>query len=334
MDATSPGSTGPAKAGHYGDAAEAGQYTGPAEAGHYGEPVRPAGFWIRAGAQVLDSVVIMTASAVVGIAGTLLGAVAGEAVLGGTLGWLLAVNVGGLLYMAAMQASARQASLGKRTFGLAVSHRSGQRLSFGRAAAREAAKYLNVLTLHLGWLLAGVTPRKQALHDFLASTVVVRQPGPLPYPWAATAVVAAIVLVFGSGVLAAIAVPAFLRSRMAGNEASAIGALRVIHSAQASYFSECGAYAISLPSLAGHLNPELAASATVVVSGYSVLLTSAPGSTVGDTVRGCRNTTSEYAVQAAPQQPGVSGVRFFLMDSEGRIFASDDAEFSAARPID
>jgi hypothetical protein len=163
---------------------------------------------------------------------------------------------------------------------------------------------------------------------------VIRQPGPLPYPWAATVAVAAIVIVFGSGVLAAIAVPGLLRARMAGNEASAIGALRAIHSAQASYFSECGAYAISLPSLTGHLNPELTASATVVVSGYSVLLTSAPGSTVGDTVRGCRNTTSEYAVQAAPQQPGASGMRFFLMDSAGRIFASEDAQFSSAHPIE
>jgi hypothetical protein len=65
-----------------------------------------------------------------------------------------------------------------------------------------------------------------------------------------------------------------------------------------------------------------------------VLLTSAPGSTVGDTVCGCRNTTSEYAVQAAPQQPGASGTRFFLMDPEERIFASNDAQFSAARPIE
>lgn len=298
------------------------------------EPLRPAGLWIRVGAQVVDSLVIMTASAVVGIAGTLLGALADDAVTGGVLGWLLAVNVGGLLHVAAMQASWRQASLGKRLFGLTVAHRAGPRLSFGRALAREAAKHLNILTLHLGWLLAGVTPRKQALHDFVASTVVIRQPGPLPYPWAATAAVAAIVLVFGSGVLAAIAVPALLRSRMAGNEASAIGALRAIHSAQASHFSECGAYAIALPSLTGHLNPELTASATAVVSGYSVLLTSAPGSTVGDTVRGCRNTTSEYVVQAAPLQPGASGTRFFLMDSEGRIFASEDAEFSSAHPIE
>jgi hypothetical protein len=50
-------------------------------------------------------------------------------------------------------------------------------------------------------------------------------------------------------------------------------------------------------------------------------------------VRGCRNTTSECAVQAAPQEPGASGTRF-LMDSEGRIFASDDAQFSAAYPVE
>ena len=42
------------------------------------------------------------------------------------------------------------------------------------------------------------------------------------------------------GIIAAIAVPGLLRARMAGNEASAIGSLRAINSAQATYSSSCG----------------------------------------------------------------------------------------------
>ena len=42
------------------------------------------------------------------------------------------------------------------------------------------------------------------------------------------------------GIIAAIAVPGLLRARMAGNEASAIGSLRAINSAQATYSTSCG----------------------------------------------------------------------------------------------
>ena len=42
------------------------------------------------------------------------------------------------------------------------------------------------------------------------------------------------------GIIAAIAVPGLLRARMAGNEASAIGSLRVINSSQQAFSSSCG----------------------------------------------------------------------------------------------
>ena len=41
------------------------------------------------------------------------------------------------------------------------------------------------------------------------------------------------------GIIAAIAIPGLLRARMAGNEASAIGSLRAINSAQSTYSSSC-----------------------------------------------------------------------------------------------
>ena len=54
------------------------------------------------------------------------------------------------------------------------------------------------------------------------------------------------------GIIAAIAVPGLLRARMSGNEASAIGSLRAINSAQSTYSSSCGGngYAQSLADLA------------------------------------------------------------------------------------
>ena len=69
------------------------------------------------------------------------------------------------------------------------------------------------------------------------------------------------------GIIAAIAVPGLLRARMSGNEASAIGSLRAINSAQSSFSSSCatGGYAQSLADLAkpptgstsGFVSPDL-----------------------------------------------------------------------------
>ena len=50
------------------------------------------------------------------------------------------------------------------------------------------------------------------------------------------------------GIIAAIAVPGLLRARMSGNEASAIGSLRAINSAESTFASSCGQgnYAVTL----------------------------------------------------------------------------------------
>ena len=42
------------------------------------------------------------------------------------------------------------------------------------------------------------------------------------------------------GIIAAIAVPGLLRARMSGNETSAIGSLRAVHSGQVNFHANCG----------------------------------------------------------------------------------------------
>src|SRR5687768_2472122 len=81
------------------------------------------------------------------------------------------------------------------------------------------------------------------------------------------------------GIIAAIAVPGLLSARMAGNEASAIGSMRAVNSAQSTFSSSCGrgGYAQSLEDLAkapgtgnaGFISPDLSAN-EVVKSGYVV----------------------------------------------------------------
>jgi uncharacterized RDD family membrane protein YckC len=81
------------------------------------------------------------------------------------------------LYFAFMESSARQATLGKMALGIVVTDLEGNRIGFGRATGRYFAKILSGLILLIGFIMAGFTAKKQALHDILASTLVVKRAG-------------------------------------------------------------------------------------------------------------------------------------------------------------
>src|SRR3979490_92273 len=86
------------------------------------------------------------------------------------------------------------------------------------------------------------------------------------------------------GIIAAIAVPGLLRARMSGNEASAIGSLRAINSAESTYASSGaqGTHAVPLVALGtppvalgqAFISPDIAdsttATATITKSGYEI----------------------------------------------------------------
>lgn len=157
------------------------------------------GFWIRFLAYVVDSLIVgIGFFAVVALLGVMgLELISNELIL----------FVMGLLYYAFMQASPRQATFGKALVGLKVGGLEGERISFGRALAREAAKILSFLTLLLGFVIAGFTQRKQALHDLMATTCVVRtEPGRVVAALAVAlvALMAPFILVFtlGAGIFA------------------------------------------------------------------------------------------------------------------------------------
>jgi uncharacterized RDD family membrane protein YckC len=68
-----------------------------------------------------------------------------------------------------------QATLGKRALGLAVVDESGRRISWGRANARFFASWLSALLCYAGYLVPLFNPRRQALHDLIAGTLVFRR---------------------------------------------------------------------------------------------------------------------------------------------------------------
>lgn len=78
------------------------------------------------------------------------------------------------IYEAAMESSSKQATLGKMALGLKVTDLEGRRISFARATGRHFAKLLSGMILLIGYIMAGFTERKQALHDMIAGTLVQR----------------------------------------------------------------------------------------------------------------------------------------------------------------
>jgi type IV pilus assembly protein PilA len=127
-------------------------------------------------------------------------------------------------------------------------------------------------------------------------------------------IVVAIILI-----IAAIAIPNLLRSRISANEASAVGSLRTINTAEITYNTTypTAGFACSLDKMgppsggtasstaAGLIDANLAAGTK---SGYSFAIS------------GCSGTPAvTYSTTAQPVSPGTTGQRYFCSDSSAVI---------------
>ena len=81
----------------------------------------------------------------------------------------------GCLYYTLFEASSWQATPGKRVMRLYVTDLNDRPVTFARALFRNFARAISGLVL-IGYFLAGFTQKKQALHDILASCLVLRRP--------------------------------------------------------------------------------------------------------------------------------------------------------------
>lgn len=150
-------------------------------------PSNSAGFWLRLVAFTIDSIIMPIVTVVAALILLIpLGIAAGiqeslhthmpDAVFGTYMAVLcIGVAVSELIYFAAFEASPLQATPGKMVLGLIVTDLDGNRLSFGRSLARNFLKLVSQLTLYIGYILAGLTDRKQALHDMMSGCLVVRK---------------------------------------------------------------------------------------------------------------------------------------------------------------
>lgn len=129
-----------------------------------------AGFWKRVGASVIDSLVIW---AFYGVLILLFGVLTNIKGAGGFLGSLLPLSIlFSILYYPSMECSRFQGTVGKRLCGIIVTDRNGHSISFWRAFIRNLAKIISALPLCIGFMMAGFTERKQALHDLISGSYV------------------------------------------------------------------------------------------------------------------------------------------------------------------
>jgi uncharacterized RDD family membrane protein YckC len=149
-----------------------------------------AGFWKRFLAYIIDDVILSVAGAFVvlviviifglgmlsamaddGEATAALIAAAASGIIVAAVGLMIA----GWLYYAFMESSTNQGTLGKMALGIKVTDLNGSRISFGKATGRYFGKIVSGMILYIGFIMAGFTEKKQALHDIMAGCLVVNK---------------------------------------------------------------------------------------------------------------------------------------------------------------
>jgi uncharacterized RDD family membrane protein YckC len=151
-------------------------------------PVAYAGFWLRLVAFIIDAILLHFVFTIVtlpfiaslGIRGIIRGHMPMSPeelipLLRGLFHIFLIRTVLNWLYYALLESSAWQATLGKKALGLEVTDIQGMRIGFGRASGRFFAKIISGIILFMGFVMAGFTEKKQALHDMIAGTLVIRK---------------------------------------------------------------------------------------------------------------------------------------------------------------
>jgi len=103
-------------------------------------------------------------------------------------------------------------------------------------------------------------------------------------------------------IIAAIAIPNLLRSRMQSNESASIGNLRTINGSEVAFHSANNQYAITFDQLTTATPPFLDGNWAAAKSGYNFAL---------------GGTVNNFTANADPVVVGTTGNRYFFVDASG-----------------
>ncbi|REE01606.1 RDD family protein [Marinoscillum furvescens] len=152
-----------------------------------------AGFWLRFVAYLIDGIVVGIVQSFIitpflALFGLSLTAMESmdymseeesiAAIIGmasGFGGIILVSAIVGIAYYTLMEASKYQATLGKMALGLKVTDEAGQPLDLGKSLLRNLGKIVSQLIFMIGYIMAGLTAKKQALHDMMAGALVIKK---------------------------------------------------------------------------------------------------------------------------------------------------------------
>lgn len=146
-----------------------------------------AGFWLRVAAYIIDYFVLGSVIAALmvfiglamGLSTTIFYDMENQAnqVVIFTLSVILGIMslTASWLYYAVLESGSYQGTLGKMLLNLKVTDLVGERISFTRATGRFFGKFLSSFIIYIGYIMIGLTEKKQGLHDILAGCLVVRK---------------------------------------------------------------------------------------------------------------------------------------------------------------
>ena len=146
----------------------------PSPAGSQAYAGEPAGFWIRFAAYLLDSIVLLVVTIIIGVIAFTGAATDGKFGLSDYIGYVI-----GIAYFTIFVALWRTTA-GKRLLRLYVVRTDGSRLGPGRSLARSLAYVVSTVPFLLGFVMIGVREDKRGLHDLICDTQVVRVPASQP----------------------------------------------------------------------------------------------------------------------------------------------------------
>jgi uncharacterized RDD family membrane protein YckC len=153
------------------------------------QPVTYAGFWWRFLAAIIDGIVVSIAQKIIilpflGIIGISIFSMNQSGMTDEESVFLMLAAMGPMvsisiviswLYYALMESSKLRGTLGKMALNIRVTDTNGNRISFARATGRHFGKILSGMILMIGYIMAGFTAKKQALHDMIADCLVIKE---------------------------------------------------------------------------------------------------------------------------------------------------------------
>jgi uncharacterized RDD family membrane protein YckC len=126
------------------------------------DEVEYANFWTRFIASLIDGLILMIPNLIINF-------LVDDLLIKSVLPYLIFWP-----YYAILESGEGQGTIGKKVMKIKVTDMNGERITFMQATGRYFGKIISALILLIGYIMAAFTSKKQALHDIMAGTLVVK----------------------------------------------------------------------------------------------------------------------------------------------------------------